>query len=323
MRVVFFGTAEFAVPILRRLSAHPSLLPALVITQPDRPRGRGRRLDEPPVKSAARDLGLPVLQPERLRSRRLQDVLLAQKPDLFVVAAYGRILPRSLLGIPRLAPVNVHGSLLPAYRGAAPVQRALLDGVRTTGVTTIWMNERMDEGDILMQAPVAVAQSDTTGSLTARLADAGAALLIQTVLGLAEGSIAGRPQADGDATYAAPIGPDDAVIRWTDSAQVCHDRIRAMAPRPGAVTTMSSRRLKVLQAMPRDAAPREEQPGVVTGASADQVHVATGAGELSLIRVQPESGKEMSAGAWARGARVLAGSQFDVRSPDHDGSQVR
>jgi methionyl-tRNA formyltransferase len=225
--------------------------------------------------------------------------------------------------VPRIAPVNVHGSLLPAYRGAAPIQRALMDGVSATGVTTIWMNERMDEGDVLMQVSAAVQPTDTTGTLTARLADAGADLLTQTISGLAEGGLPRRPQRHDQATYAPPIVPDDAVMRWTESAQACDNRVRAMAPRPGAVATIAGRRLKVLEAAPRQEPSSPARPGVVTGTSSERVHVATGAGELALIRVQPDSGKEMSAGAWARGARICADTSFDLCALDQGGNGDR
>lgn len=310
--MAFFGTSDFATPILRALAEDRRLEVVQAVTQPDRPSGRGRRLNEPPVKAEARRLDLPVIQPTRLRSRKLLAHLLELRADFLVVASYGRILTADLLSVPAVAAVNVHASLLPAYRGAAPIQRALLDGIPATGVTTMWMNERMDEGDILLQERVEIVPSDTAGTLTERLARVGAELAVKTLEALRAGSVRRRPQDHAEATWAPPIGPDDAWIRWTDTAVLSHNRVRAMAPRPGAVARLAGRRLKVLSSEATRGPVAGGPPGSIVAVHADEVVVATQDGALTLKVVQPEGGRPMPASAWARGARVSVGQRFDA-----------
>lgn len=313
LRCVFFGTSDFAATILRRLTLAPEIAVVVAVTQPDRPQGRGRRLAEPPVKSAATELHISVLQPDKLRSRRLRGMLEDLAPDFFVVAAYGRILPASLLSVPAIAPVNVHASLLPRYRGAAPIQRALLDGEAITGTTTIWMNERMDEGDILLKEELEILPDDNAGSLTARLADVGAALALRTLMGLARGTLHRTPQDHTEATYAPPITPEDTVIRWHETALRCHNRIRAMSPRPGALAWFSGRRLKVLtSSLPSEAAKPCAKPATVISITNCAVRVATGNGLIDLVTVQPEGSRVMSAAEWSRGTRLRVGDQLDA-----------
>jgi len=253
--------------------------------------------------------GLPVIQPERIRTPELADVIAELAPDFLVVAAYGRILPAQLLALPRIAPVNVHGSLLPRYRGAAPIQRALLDGVTETGVTTIWMNERMDEGDILLQDSIVVMECHNAGRLTEALAGMGADLAVRTLLGLADGEVHRTPQNHALATYAPPITAEDTFIRWDEAAVRCYNRVRAMAPRPGATTWFRQKRIKVLEAVIDDDG-SDGMPGAVIRVSHTAVVVSTGKGALRLVSVQPEGLRVMPAVAWARGARLSAGERF-------------
>lgn len=309
LRVVFFGTADFAVPALERLTAGPGVEVLSVVTQPDRPKGRGHKTAAPPVKTAAERLGLPVLQPTRLRSGRLAEALGLMAPDFFVVAAYGRILPREMLRIPRVAPVNIHGSLLPRYRGAAPIQRALMDGCVETGVTTMVMTEELDAGDILQTATYRIRDDDDAGSVTSALADMGAALILETLQRMAAGQQPRTPQDHAQATYAPPITQDDCILRWGEPAErVCH-RIRAMSPRPGATTEHAGRRLKVLRARP---VPSETAaaPGEIIAVTRDGVLVQAGCGAVGLETVHPEGRRPMPAADWARGARVVPGTRF-------------
>jgi methionyl-tRNA formyltransferase len=310
VRVVFFGTADFAVPSLQALVNHNGTDVVLVVTQPDRPSGRGRQLSESPVKSTATAAGLPVLQPMRLRSRALLHDLAALKAHFFIVAAYGRILPEALLAVPSAGCINVHGSLLPAYRGAAPIQRALMDGCEVTGVTTIAMSPELDAGDILMAAPVRVGPDDNAATLGHRLADTGARLLLATIAGVLDGSVIGMPQDPTLATYAPPITPEDTYMDWSAPSERLRNLIRAMAPRPGAVTWHRGKRLKVLRAATADLS-KAGTPGTVVEVGTAHVVVAAGKGALALQEVQPEGRRAMSAGDWARGVRLSLGEAFD------------
>jgi methionyl-tRNA formyltransferase len=307
--VALLGTAYFAVPILRAIEADPRFEVALVVTQPDRPHGRGRSVTPGPVAAVAIELGLPLVQPEAVRSARFRDALCAVGPDFLVVAAYGRILPQAVLDVPHVAPVNVHGSLLPSYRGAAPVQRALMDGCATTGVTTIVMNAEMDAGDILLARSVPIRPDHNAETLMAELAQVGSELAVETLVGMLAGTVAPVPQDHARATLAPPLGPDDAALQWSHAARDLWNRIRAMAPRPGAYTVYDGRRLKVLRA---DYGPLvgELPHGQVLSLSPQGVCIATGMGCLTLIEVQPEGKRPMGALDWARGARVTAGARL-------------
>lgn len=309
MRVLFFGTSDFAVPTLRALAAAGAerFEIAAVVTQPDRPAGRGRALARSPVKDAAEGLGLPVRQPERVRDPDFLEAAREAAPDAIVLASFGQIIPRKLLALPPLGPINLHGSLLPAYRGAAPIQYALLDGCEHTGVTTMWMAPALDAGDILLQRRVPVEPNDNAGTLAGRVAEAGAPLMLETLDRLAAGNCPRAPQDDSRATYAPSIGPGEAEIRWQEPAARCRNRVRAMAPRPGAHTRVAGRRLKVWRASMEAG---EAEPGFVARVGRDGVAVGTGGGLLLLEEVQPENGRAMPAGAWARGARLAPGDRL-------------
>ncbi|MBM3493932.1 MAG: methionyl-tRNA formyltransferase [Armatimonadetes bacterium] len=315
IRVVFLGTAEFAVPILRALAADQRFTIPLVITQPDRPRGRGRLQASGPIKQAADHLGLRVAQPVRIRSARFETDLRAIRPTFYVVAAYGRILPQALLDIPRMCPVNVHGSLLPAYRGAAPIQRALMDGCARTGVTTMAMSAEMDAGDILLKAPIPIRPEHNAETLMDDLAHVGAALVVRTLMGLLDGTVCRTPQDHSFATHAPPITPDDTIIEWAERADAIHNRIRAMAPRPGAVTWHRGRRLKVLSSAACPAL-GDAPPGAICAMDAAGVAVATGIGAVRLIEVQPEGKRPMLSAEWARGARIGLGDMLGRSEAD-------
>jgi len=342
MRILFFGTSQFAVPILQRLAAvaetglpgqggadRPEIV--AVVTQPDRPRGRGLRPAPSPVKLAASRLGLPILQPVRVRHKSFLQTAQELKPDVLVLAAFGQIIPQSLLEIAPLGPINVHASLLPAYRGAAPIQRAIMNGDTVTGVTTMWMDATLDTGDILLQRSLPIAPNDTTGTLTEKLAELGADLVVETLFLLQKGACPRVPQDHSAATYAPALTPEDAVVPWNDPAPAIHNRVRALNPSPGAQTFFRGRRLKVWKTQPvdvggqhtmpaddggvrRDPQMAEDKgmatPGCILGVTRAGVEVATGGGRLLLLEVQPEGGRRMSASEWARGARLQVGDCF-------------
>jgi methionyl-tRNA formyltransferase len=308
MRVLFFGTAEFAVPTLEALAASAKHRVIAVVTQPDKPRGRGLQLAASPVKRIAVDLGIPVLQPKRVRSESFLAKVRELRPEVMVLAAFGQLIPQVLLDIPPFGPINVHGSLLPAYRGAAPIQRSIMNGDTITGVTTMWMDASLDTGDILLSESMPIHPDDTTDSLTQRMAARGAPLLLETLEKLAAGDCPRTPQNHAEATNAPALTPQDSTIDWAESAGRIRDRVRALSPRPGAFATFRGKRLKIWQAA---VGPFEsERPGEVLRVSRDAVAVASGHGVVILLEVQAENSRRMTAGDWARGVRIAAGDRF-------------
>lgn len=305
LRIVFFGTPEFAVPSLRMLLASDDPVVAAVC-QPDKPAGRGRHLALPPVKRAALDAGIPVLQPERLRTPDFAGVLRPHAPDLIVVAAYGKLLPPALLELPRCGCLNVHASLLPRYRGAAPIQWAILRGEERTGVTIMQMNERMDAGDIRLQRDTAILEGETYGELQARLAHLGAEALRDALALLHAGALPRTPQCDTDATVAPMIEKADGRIDWTQSAVQIARLVRAFNPWPSAFTWLDGKLLKVHRARPGADGPAA-RPGTVTRID-EAVGVATGQGLLLIDELQLEGRKRLPAATFVRGGAVRAGS---------------
>lgn len=305
-RIIFMGTADFSVPALKALHENQYGVRA-VVTQPDRPKGRGRRLVPPPVKEVASALGYPVLQPLRIKEPGFIEKIIALDPDLFVVVAYGRILPGSSLSIPHLGAINIHPSLLPKYRGPAPVQWAIINGEKETGVTTMWMDEEMDTGDLLLSTKIPIRQDDTSGSLSHRLAEVGAQLLIETLIKLRSGDLVGDPQDKSGATYAPLLKKKDGCIDWSRDAKSIDAFIRGMTPWPGAFTFLSSKRLKVLKAKEIDKRTKEK-PGTVLEGFPGDFDVATGRGILTLKEVQLESAKRLPAGDFLRGRPVAPGT---------------
>lgn len=308
MRILFFGTAEFAVPSLQGILGSGAHEVLSVVTQPDKPQGRGQQVIISPIKKLALQHGLPVKQPRRVRSELFLQQAREMAPDALVVAAFGQIISQALLDLPPVAPINVHGSLLPAYRGAAPIQHAILNGETVTGVTTMWMDATLDTGDILLARSVDIDPEDTTGTLTPKLAAVGAELLLETLDRLTAGNCPRIPQDDAGATYAPPVTPEDGRIRWEEPAERCRDRVRAMSPRPGAYTALNGRRVKLWQATVENA---EGSAGEVLAAAKTGVVVGTGKGALLLQEVQAENSRRMSAADWARGARIKPGDRFE------------
>lgn len=300
------GTPEFSVPALKALHENQyDILTA--VTQPDRPKGRGRRLVPPPVKEVATTLGCPVLQPLRIKEPWFIEKIIALNPDLFVVVAYGRILPGAFLSIPRLGAINIHPSLLPKYRGPAPVQWAIINGEQETGVTTMWMDEGMDTGDILLSSRVPIRPDDTSGSLHRRLADVGAQLLIETLTRLKSGDLVGKPQDKSGATYAPLLKKEGGRIDWTKDAKSVDAFIRGMTPWPGAFTFLFGKRLKILKAEDLQKSTRKKPGSVLEGFPGD-FNVATGRGILALKEIQLESAKRLRIEDFLRGCPVPPGT---------------
>jgi methionyl-tRNA formyltransferase len=312
-RVVFFGTPEFAVPSLQALLDGPDTV-AGVVCQPDKPAGRGQQLQAPPVKRLAEQRGVAVAQPAKVRTAELPDLLRRWAPDLAVVAAYGRILPAAVLEAPRLGCINVHASLLPKYRGAAPIQWALLRGETTTGVTIMRMNERMDEGDMLLQRATAIEPGETYGALQHRLAALGAAALMETLAGLHAGTLRATPQDDAAATYAPMIRKSDGAIDWTQPAQAIAWRVQAFNPWPSAFTTHGGRLLKLHRA--RALSETASAAPATVLALGDVIRVATGSGVLGIDELQLEGKRALGAREFARGSGLAVGDRLGAPPAD-------
>ena len=308
LRVVFLGTPEFAVPSLQALLVEADIL--AVITQPDRPKGRGRQVTPPPVAEEAKAKGLRLLQPARLRSPEVIDALRALAPDLHVTAAYGKLIPREVLEIPRLGSVNVHPSLLPKYRGASPIASAILNGERETGVTIMYMAAELDAGDVILQRRLPITPEDTSRTLEAHLARLGAEALIEAVRLIAAGRAPRIPQDHAAATYAGKLEKEHGRIDWRKPAPALVNLIRAMDPWPSAFTTHRGGLLKIWRAAVSDA-PVPEEPGTVVDVRPGEgIVVAAGGGAVRLLQVQPEDRRRMSAEAYARGSRLRPGERL-------------
>ncbi|MFT8871408.1 MAG: methionyl-tRNA formyltransferase [Sporolactobacillus sp.] len=312
MKIAFMGTPDFSVPILEKLIEQPDVDVVCVVTQPDRPRGRRHVLTAPPVKLLAARCGIPVLQPERVRQPEAVAAMLAYAPDLLVTAAYGQILPQSLLLGPPLGCVNVHASLLPAYRGAAPIQRAIIDGQSETGITIMYMVKQLDAGDILAQSRVKITAEDNFGTLHDKLSAAGATLLMQTLPFIASGSVRATPQDNARVTYAAMIQREDEVIDWTKPAQRICWQIRGLSPCPGAYSLLDGKPFKIYAA---DAGEERtsEQPGTVVAVTGGGFCIAAGEGSVLVVHdCQPFGGRRMAVADYLRGSgrKLSVGAQF-------------
>jgi methionyl-tRNA formyltransferase len=310
VRVVFLGTGLFAVPSLEALLDAGHEVAALV-TQPDREKGRGRVLAAPPAKVVAERRGVPVLQPARIKDPRAVDELRALRPDVQVVVAYGQILPRAVIDIPPLGTVNVHSSLLPRYRGAAPIHWAIVNGERETGVTTMLIDEGLDTGPILLARATPLGAEETAPELSSRLALIGAEVLVKTLEELARGTIAARPQDDARATLAPLLKKEDGRLDWTRSADEIARRVRGLQPWPGVVTALGGADLKVMSARPEPGPATDAPPGTLLSVDRDGLVVASGGGtRLRLLEVQPESRRAMPAAAFAAGAHLTPGARL-------------
>jgi methionyl-tRNA formyltransferase len=307
-RIVFMGTPQFACPSLEALLAAGDPVVA-VVCQPDRPRGRGLGVVAPETKRLAERHGIPVLQPTRLRDSAFQDALRVLAPDLGVVVAYGRILPREVLDLPAHGCINVHASLLPRHRGAAPVQWSLLSGDDETGITIMRMNEELDAGDLLLQRPLPIRTDHTGGALLAELAALGADTLVEAIGGLKAGRLQPRAQPLAGVTFAPRIEREHCRLDWTRAARDLERQVRAMSPTPSAFTTLATRLLKVYRGS-AESDRRAAAPGTVLAAGPDGLIVQTGHGSLRLLEVQLEGRRALPIAAFLAGVRVPVGSRL-------------
>ena len=285
------GTPDFAVPSLKALFENGYNV-LMVVTQPDRPKGRGRKVIPPPVKEAAQSFGYDVIQPVSIKDKDFFDTIVRLKPDLFIVVAYGHILPRNILAIPKTGVINLHASLLPKYRGSAPIQWAIINGEKETGVTTMLMDEGMDTGDILLSSKVKITKVDTSATLHDRLSVLGADLLIKTLKAFENNDINPIAQDHTNATYAPLLKKGDGRIVWKKNAEHIASFIRGVTPWPGAFTFQDNKRLKIFSALPL-LIDVNEAPGTVIKGFPDELRIATGKGALSVIEIQGASGKRL------------------------------
>jgi methionyl-tRNA formyltransferase len=311
VRTLFFGTPEFAVPSLDALQDVSEVVG--VVCQPDRPAGRGLTMAPPPVKARALALGIPVVQPTKLRTGEFAEWVRVQRVDLALVVAYGRILPEAVLSATRLGFVNVHASLLPKYRGAAPIAWAIVNGETETGITLMLLDAGMDTGDMLDVARTPIGPDETQGELTARLSAMGAALVRGKLPQFARGELPRTPQRDADATMARMLDKKDGAIDFGEPAARIHDRVRGMSPRPGAFAHLHGKPLKIHATTRLESLGAEAKPGTVLLADKSRVVVACGSrGEerILLTRVQMEGKRAVSAGEWVSGRGVSEGDIF-------------
>ena len=308
MRAVFYGTPQFAVPSLEAL--HDIADIQAVICQPDKPKGRGLALTEPPVKVRAQELGLPVWQPTKLRNGELAAQLRELQLDVALVVAYGRILPADVLAAPRVGSLNVHASLLPRYRGAAPVTWAIVRGERETGVTLMQMDVGMDTGPMLHEERLVIGPNETQGELSIRLAELGRETVKAHLAKAVAGAYPPRAQDDAQATLAPMLEKTHGRIDWTQSAQTVHDLIRGMSPWPGGHTSLGGKTIRVHSSRIADPASTPSEPGQVFLADKQGVFVATAKGTLELLVIQLEGKRAMAAAEWVNGRGVKAGDRF-------------
>jgi methionyl-tRNA formyltransferase len=304
--IIFMGTPDFAVPALKQLHASPHIV-RLVVTQPDRPKGRGRKIHPPPVKAAASSLGYDILQPPSIKDPELFERLKEIRPDILVVIAYGHILTEALLGLPKLCAINLHASLLPKYRGPAPIQWAIINGEKETGVTAMLMDAELDTGDILQVARTPIDPDDTSATLHDRLSMMAATVLLETLDRYASKEIRPVPQDPSLATYAPLLRKKDGHIDWRKAAASIECMIRGMNPWPGAFTFLDGKRLKIFKArrLPGDVS---ASPGTIVPGFPDELRVAAGTGALSILEIQGASGKRLDVRDFLRGCPIPPGT---------------
>lgn len=303
MKILFMGTPDFAVFTLRALIGAGHEICA-VVTQPDKPRGRGYAMTPPPVKVCAAEAGIPVLQPATLRDEHIAAELAGYAPQVIVVVAYGKILPKNILDLPPYGCINLHGSLLPEYRGAAPMQRAILDGKPVTGVTTMYMAEGMDTGDMLLRREISIEESDNFEDIHDKLGKIGAVLMLETLEKLEAGTLTPVPQDDSLATYAAKITKDDCLVCFDTDARTVHNRIRGLSPIPLAFThTPDGKLLKLVSARIAEEDQAHDTPGEILSLE-DGITVACRTGSVTVTGVLPEGKGRMNACDYVRGRRL-------------------
>jgi len=308
MRLVFMGTPDFAVPSLKALveAGHDV---AAVVTQPDRPRGRGKKKAPQPVKEAALALNIPVLQPSGVKEPGFIDLLKKLAPEAIVVVAFGRILPPGILELPWYGCINVHASLLPKYRGSAPIHRAVIDGAKETGITIMYMDEGMDTGDMILREAVPIGEDDTVGAVHDRLAVLGARLLVKTLDLVGRGQALRIPQT-GIPTYAPMLRAGDELIRWDRPAREIYNQIRGMNPWPGARTSLSGRVLKIWRAAVPAGNDTAFEPGEVLACGPEGITVGTGGGKLIITELQLQGARWLNAADFLRGTQAPVGTKL-------------
>jgi len=306
--IIFMGTPEFAVPTLKALHKSDQDI-VLVVTQPDRPKGRGRKRTPSPIKETAVNLGYSVIQPSSVRTVEFSNCIEKYAPDFIVVVAFGHIIPENILNIPKIAAINIHASLLPKYRGPAPIQWAIINEEKETGVTTMLMDEGLDTGDILLSSKLEIASDDTSDTLHDRLADLGADLLIHTLNAFETGDINPISQDHSQATYAPMLNKNDGRINWEKPANALEAFIRGMTPWPGAFTFHEKKRLKIFRAK-TIVMDTEASPGSVIKGFPDELWISTGKGVLSIMELQGESGKRLLIKDFLRGYKLPPGTHL-------------
>jgi len=305
MRIVYMGTPDFAVPALEKLAQSPDYTVAAVFTQPDKPKGRKMVMTPPDVKVCAEKLGIPVFQPSSMRSEEAYNSLKELNPDVIVVAAYGQILPKAVLDLPKFGCVNIHGSLLPKYRGAAPIQQSVLDGEKVTGVTTMLMDIGLDTGDILLKAETEIGENETAGELFDRLAVLGGELIVETLDKLAKGEITPQKQDESLATHTSKISKELCPIDFNKSAFEVHNKVRGLNPWPVAVTEIAGKTVKVYSSRVSD---MSGAAGTIL--SLKPFVVACGDKSVELIEIQPQGKKRMTAQAFLAGHKLNIGDKL-------------
>ncbi len=309
MKIVFMGTPEFALPTLKalHLSSHSILS---VITQPDKPKGRGQKLVVSPIKQYALDSNLPILQPKTVNNPEFIQSLKQNQPDLIIVVAFGQILSEAFLKVPKQFCINLHSSLLPKYRGAAPIHRAILNGDTKSGVTTMIMDKGMDTGDILLMQETPINENDNAQTLHDTLAETGGALILETLRRLEENTLLPVPQDHSQATYAAKLKKEEGLIHWEKSAVNISNQVRGLTPWPGTYTLLNKKRLRILKVCISEGT-RDDVPGKVARITDRGIEVGTGEGRLIITELQPEGKKRMSAKSFMAGHKIERGTLFD------------
>ena len=314
MKILFMGTPDFALFSIKALVESGEELIG-VVTQPDQPKGRGYVLTPPPVKVYAMEQGIPVYQPETLKDDAFYDLLCQLDPELIVVTAYGKILPQRVLDYPKHGCVNVHGSLLPEYRGAAPMQRAIMEGKKVTGVTTMMMDRGLDTGDMLLRGEFPIEETDNFETVHDKMGLCGVDILLKTVAAIKDGSLVRTPQNGELATYAAKIEKADCVLDFSRSAEELHDQIRGLSPFPLAFTrTEDGKMLKVTEAAVAKREGVQGEAGTVLSLDGGRVTVACGKGCIALLGVLPEGKGRMTAVAWINGRKVQVGNKLSAKN---------
>ncbi len=321
MRIVFMGTPAFAVPTLQQL-LNTGFAVVGVVCQPDRPSGRGKKTQVGPVKALALSQGIPVVQPEKMKDPKFIETLRAWEPDAIVVAAFGRILPKIILNLPPKGCLNVHGSLLPKYRGAAPIQWAVILGESETGITIMLMDEGMDTGAILQQEVIPIGPDETAGELASRMAQVGGALLVSTLRGWVAGAIITPfPQNESEATFAPILKKEDGLMHWDQQARSIANRIRGLSPWPGVYTFLQGERWGIwkveVEAPETTGIGRTtfgilQVPATITAVTKQAICVQTGQGNLKLLEIQPENKKRMNVSDYLAGHRIEVGMTFSM-----------